>query len=269
MNMFLIDNEVMIRLGSFTFVFIVMALWEKVAPRRALNASKIARWVNNLSITFLNSVVLKFVLPVTALGAALMARKEGYGVLNIIDIPSLPGGFIAIIALDLTIYFQHRLFHQVPLLWRLHRMHHTDMDIDVTTGARFHPIEILFSMLIKMVAILLIGAPFWSVLAFEVLLNATSMFNHSNIFMNDDIDRVVRLLIVTPDMHRLHHSVIIQETNSNYGFNLSWWDRLFNTYKDQPARGHNAMTIGLANYRDSKYLTLPWMLVTPFLARER
>jgi len=269
MNMFLIDNEVIIRLGSFTFVFIVMALWEKVAPRRYLNASRVARWVNNLSITFLNSVVVKFVFPVTALGVALMARKEGYGVLNIVDIPSLPRGFIAIIALDLTIYFQHRLFHQVPLLWRLHRMHHTDMDIDVTTGARFHPLEMLLSMLIKMAAILLIGAPFWSVLAFEVLLNATSMFNHSNIFINHDIDRFVRLLIVTPDMHRVHHSVIIQETNSNYGFNLSWWDRLFNTYRNQPARGHGAMTVGLANYRDSKYLSLPWMLVTPFFARER
>ncbi|MDH4232751.1 MAG: sterol desaturase family protein [Nitrospirota bacterium] len=269
MNIFLIDNEVIIRLGSFTFVFIVMALWEKVSPRRALHVLKIARWVNNLSITFLNGVAVKVVFPVTALGTALMARKEGYGVLNTMDIPSLPGGFIAIIALDLTIYFQHRLFHQVPLFWRLHRMHHTDMDIDVTTGARFHTIEILLSMLIKMAAVLLIGAPFWSVLAFEVLLNATSMFNHSNIFISHGIDRVVRLLVVTPDMHRVHHSVIMQETNSNYGFNLSWWDRLFNTYKSQPERGHSDMTVGLANYRDSKYLTLPWMLITPFLARER
>jgi len=269
MNMFFIDNEVIIRLGSFTVVFLIMALWEKVAPRRALNTSKITRWGNNLSITFLNSVAVKFVFPITAIGVALMARKEGIGILNIMDIPSLTGGFIAIIALDLTIYSQHRLFHQVPLFWRLHRMHHTDLDIDVTTGARFHPGEILFSMLIKMAAILLIGAPPWSVLAFEVLLNATSMFNHSNIFVSHGIDRVVRLLIVTPDMHRVHHSVIIEETNSNYGFNLSFWDRLFNTYKSQPERGHGAMTVGLANYRDSKYLTLPWMLVTPFLARER
>jgi sterol desaturase/sphingolipid hydroxylase (fatty acid hydroxylase superfamily) len=269
MNMFLIDNEVIVRSGSFIFVFFIMALWEKVAPRRSLNSSKIARWVNNLSITFFNTVAVKFVIPVTALEVAFVARKEGYGILNMMDIPSLPGGFIAIMALDLTIYCQHRLFHQVPLLWRLHRMHHTDLDIDVTTGARFHPVEILLSMLIKMSAIVLIGAPSWSVLGFEVLLNATSMFNHSNIFISQDIDRIVRLFIVTPDMHRVHHSVIIQETNSNYGFNLSWWDRLFNTYKDQPSRGHNAMTIGLANYRDLKYLTLPWMLVTPFLAKAR
>ena len=269
MNMFLIDNAVLIRLGSFALVFIVMALWEKVIPRRILNAPKKMRWLNNLFITFLNSLAVKFVFPLTAIGVALIAQKEGYGILNIRGTSSLLGGFIAIIALDLTIYLQHRLFHNVLILWRLHRMHHTDLDIDVTTGARFHPIEILLSMFIKMLAVLLIGAPAWSVLAFEVLLNATSMFNHSNIFMNRGIDRIIRLFVVTPDMHRVHHSVIIHETNSNYGFNLPWWDRLFGTYRDQPLKGHEAMIIGLANYRDPKYLTLPWMLVTPFLKRER
>jgi len=269
MNIFLIDNSVLIRLGVFAFVFIVMAIWEKVAPRRALNAPKVTRWFNNLSITFLNSLAVKYVLPITAIGVALLAQTAGYGLLNIMGISSLIGGLIAIMALDLTLYAQHRLFHQVPLFWRLHRMHHTDLDIDVTTGARFHPVEILLSMIIKVAAILLIGAPAWSVLAFEVLLNATSMFNHSNIFLNPGIDRVLRLFVVTPDMHRVHHSVIIHETNSNYGFNFPWWDRLFCSYKDQPARGHDAMTVGLANYRDTKYLTLPWMFVTPFLKRER
>lgn len=269
MNIFLIDNSVLIRLWSFAIVFIVMAIWEKTAPRRALNAPKITRWSNNLSITFLNSLAVKFVFPITATGVALMAQNAGYGLLNILGTSQLFGGGIAIIAMDLTIYFQHRLFHVVPVFWRLHRMHHTDLDIDVTTGARFHPMEILLSMVIKMAAILLIGAPAWSVLAFEVLLNATSMFNHSNIFLNPGIDRVVRLFVVTPDMHRVHHSVIIYETNSNYGFNLPWWDRLFGSYKDQPSKGHDAMTIGLANYRDPKYLALHWMLVIPFLKRER
>jgi len=269
MNIFLIDNSVMIRLGSFAIVFVIMALWEKVAPRRALRARKIIRWSNNLSITFLNSLAVKFVFPVTAVGVALMAQKEGYGLLNIMGTSPIPGGLIAIMALDLTIYTQHRLFHVVPVFWRLHRMHHSDLDIDVTTGARFHPVEILLSMVIKMAAIVLIGAPAWSVLAFEVLLNATSMFNHSNVLLNRGIDRVLRLILVTPDMHRVHHSVIIQETNSNYGFNLPWWDRLFGSYRDQPIKGHDAMTIGLANYRDPKYLTLHWMLAVPFLRTER
>jgi len=269
MNMFLIDNAVMTRLGSFALVFVVMALWEKVSPRRTLNTPKVTRWLNNLLLTFLNSVALKFVFPITATGVALIAREESYGVLSIMGASSFVGGLIAIMALDLTIYTQHRIFHQVPLLWRLHRMHHTDLDIDVTTGARFHPLEILLSMIIKISAVFLLGAPPWSVLAFEVLLNATSMFNHSNIFIHPGIDRIIRFFIVTPDMHRVHHSVIIHETNSNYGFNLPWWDRLFETYREQPSRGHDAMIIGLANYRDTKYLTLPWMFATPFLARER
>jgi sterol desaturase/sphingolipid hydroxylase (fatty acid hydroxylase superfamily) len=246
-----------------------MALWENTVPRRSLKASKSTRWFNNLSITFLSSLAVKLVFPITATGVALTARNAGFGILNIMGTSSIPGGFIAIIALDLVIYAQHRLFHKMPIFWRLHRMHHTDLDIDVTTGSRFHPIEILLSMLLKMAAIVLIGAPAWSVLAFEVLLNATSMFNHSNVFLNPGIDRVVRLFVVTPDMHRVHHSVIIQETNSNYGFNLPWWDRLFGSYRDQPLRGHEAMIIGLANYRDPKYLTLPWMLVIPFLKTER
>ena len=269
MNILLIDSSVLIRLGSFAIVFIGMAIWEKAAPRRVLNASKLTRWSNNLSITFLNSLAVKFVFPVTAAGVALMAQKEGYGLLNIMGTSPILGGLIAIISLDLTIYTQHRLFHVVPLFWRLHRMHHTDLDIDVTTGARFHPVEILLSMLIKMAVIMLLGAPVWSVLAFEVLLNATSMFNHSNVFLNPGIDRVLRLFLVTPDMHRVHHSVIILETNSNYGFNLPWWDRLFGSYRDQPSKGHEAMTIGLANYRDPKYLSLHWMLAIPFLKKER
>ncbi|HJW31567.1 MAG TPA: sterol desaturase family protein, partial [Saprospiraceae bacterium] len=159
---------------------------------------------------------------------------------------------------------QHFLFHKVPFFWRLHRMHHTDLDIDVTTGARFHPIEIILSMGVKSAMVISLGAPAWSVLSFEVLLNATSMFNHSNVLMNRQIDRTLRIFIVTPDMHRVHHSVITKETDSNFGFNLPWWDRLFGTYRDQPASGHDSITIGLANFRERKWLTLPWMLAVPF-----
>jgi sterol desaturase/sphingolipid hydroxylase (fatty acid hydroxylase superfamily) len=269
MNVFLIDRVALIRLVSFTLVFVVMALGEITRPRRALHAPKGVRWLHNLAITFLNSAAVKLVFPITLMGVALMAQEEGHGILNAMGTSSLLGGFVAIMALDLTIYFQHRLFHVVPALWRLHRMHHTDLDIDVTTGARFHPIEILLSVLIKMCVVWLIGAPVWSVLGFEILLNATSLFNHSNIFIKPGLDRILRLALVTPDMHRVHHSVIIHETNSNYGFNLPWWDRLFCSYKDQPSRGHDAMAVGLANYRDPKYLTLCWMLAIPFLKRER
>jgi sterol desaturase/sphingolipid hydroxylase (fatty acid hydroxylase superfamily) len=173
-------------------------------------------------------------------------------------------GVLCMVALDLVIYGQHALFHRVPLLWRLHRMHHTDLDVDVTTGARFHPAEILLSMLIKMSAVALLGAPAWSVVAFEVLLNATSLFNHSNVGLPAPVDRMLRLLLVTPDMHRVHHSVVIGETNSNFGFSLSWWDRIFGTYRREPSAGNEDMTLGLANYRDRKWLTLHWMLVSPF-----
>jgi len=249
--MFLIDNAVLIRLGSFTFIFVVMALGEKLAPRHALNAPKGMRWLHNLSITFLNSAAVKLVFPITATGVALITQRAGYGLLNSMGTSFLLGGFIAIIALDLAIYFQH------------------DPDIDVTTGARFHPIEILLSMVIKMSVVVLIGAPAWSVLGFEVLLNATSMFNHSNILIKSGIDRILRRIVVTPDMHRAHHSVIFHETNGNYGFNLPWWDRLFGSYKDQPSKGHDSMIIGLANYRDPKYLTLHWMLAIPFLKKVR
>jgi len=161
------------------------------------------------------------------------------------------------------------LFHKVPPFWRLHRMHHTDLDLDVTSGFRFHPLEILLSMAIKMGIIVIIGAPAWSVILFEVLLNGTSLFNHANIALSIKADRILRLVVVTPDMHRVHHSVIIRETDSNFGFNFPWWDRLFGTYRPQPAAGHSAMTIGLANYRDPKWLQLPWMLAVPFARRYR
>jgi len=269
MNMFIIDNEVLIRLFFFGGVFAFMAVWEMIAPRRSLSAPKSTRWFGNVTLTVLNSLLVRLVFPAASLGAALFSKEYGWGVFNLIRLPEALTGAIAIALFDLTIYAQHVFFHKVTLFWRLHRMHHTDLDIDVTTGARFHPIEIILSMGIKMGVTLILGPPVWSVLVFEVLLNATSMFNHSNVFMNRQIDAFLRTFLVTPDMHRVHHSVIIQETDSNFGFNLPWWDRLFGTYRAQPAAGHKSMAIGLSNYRDRKWLTLPWMLAVPFSDKYR
>jgi sterol desaturase/sphingolipid hydroxylase (fatty acid hydroxylase superfamily) len=267
--MILIENELIIRVGFFFGVLALMATWEVLAPRRTLKTSKPARWFNNLSITFLNSLLVRLLFPVLGIGIALFSADRGWGLFHIMRMPELVAGIITICILDFVIYVQHVVFHRVTPFWMLHMMHHTDLDIDVTTGSRFHPLEIIISMGIKIVCIILLGAPPWSVLCFEVLLNATSMFNHSNAFMPPGLDRIIRLFLVTPDMHRVHHSVIIKETNSNYGFNLPWWDRIFGTYRPQPVKGHIDMNIGLANFRDPRKLTLPWMLIIPFLGKER
>jgi sterol desaturase/sphingolipid hydroxylase (fatty acid hydroxylase superfamily) len=267
--MFFLDNEPFIRLGFFFGVFAIMAIWEILAPKRALTTSKASRWFGNIGITFINSLLLRSIFPILAIGMAAIGAEQGLGILNKFEMNELLSGLMAIIILDFAIYVQHYAFHVLPHPWRLHMMHHTDMDIDVTTGARFHPIEILLSMCIKVSVVLIIGAAPWAVLAFEILLNATSMFNHSNVNIPVSIDRVLRLFVVTPDMHRVHHSVIVKETNSNFGFNFPWWDRIFKTYRAQPERGHTGMKIGLANFRDPKKLTLPWMLAIPFLGKER
>jgi sterol desaturase/sphingolipid hydroxylase (fatty acid hydroxylase superfamily) len=264
-----IDNEIYIRLGFFFGVFGVMALFELVSPRRKLRTSKAVRWFNNLSITFIDSFTVRLVFPIMALDMAKLGVERGWGIFHVVNAPEPVAGIVSIILLDLVIYVQHVVFHLVYPLWRIHRMHHTDLDIDVTTGARFHPFEILMSMGIKLGAVFALGPPVWAVLVFEVLLNATSMFNHSNIYFPSTIDRILRLFIVTPDMHRVHHSVIIRETNSNYGFNLPWWDRIFRTYNAQPVKGHTDMNIGLANYRDPKKLSLPRLLMIPFAETER
>jgi len=198
---------------------------------------------------------------------ALLAQKSGWGLLNNFVLPYWLEVAVGVIVLDLIIYLQHVMFHTVPVLWRLHMMHHADLDFDVTTGLRFHPIEMILSMGIKLSAVVLMGSPAVAVLIFEVLLNATSMFNHGNIRLPSSVDRVLRFFVVTPDMHRVHHSVVIRETNSNFGFNLPWWDRLLGTYRDQPASGHEGMTIGLSQFRDAKRLTLPWMLALPFIGK--
>ena len=269
MNVFIIDHEVFVRLGFFFGVFVFMALWEVIAPRRDLTGPKTTRWVNNLILTVFNSVLVRLIFPATAIGVAIVSREHGWGVFNMLEMSPWIAGIASVLLLDLTIYAQHVFFHKIAFFWRFHRMHHTDLDIDVTTGARFHPMEIILSMGIKMAMIVALGAPAWSVLTFEVLLNATSTFNHSNVFMDTRADKFLRRFVVTPDMHRVHHSVIIKETDSNFGFSLPWWDRLFGTYRDQPASGHKAMTIGLANYRDQKWLTLPWMLFVPLSDKQR
>ena len=273
MEQFVLDNERAIRLGAFFGIFMVMALYELVARKRPLNAPKGRRWFINLAMTFLNTFIVRLVFSTGAVGSALWAaeRSHGlfnsYGLFNKLGLSTLIAGLISIVILDMLIYAQHVVFHHIKPLWRLHMMHHTDLDIDVTTGARFHPIEIFLSMLIKVAAVVAIGAPAWSVVVFEVILNGLAMFNHSNVRLPLGLDRVLRKFIVTPDMHRVHHSVIIKETNANFGFNLSIWDRMFGTYIPQPREGHQGMTIGLANFRDFSRLGLLRILALPFTAK--
>ena len=267
MKEYILTNEASIRAASFFGIFIVVALWEVVGPRRKLSVSKGLRWINNLGIVFFNTLLLRFLAPLMAVGLAIMAEEENWGLLNNIAINSYVKLFLAVLILDLIIYLQHVMFHTVPWLWRLHRMHHTDLDFDVTTGSRFHPIEIILSMIIKMLIVAALGAPPVAVVIFEVLLNATAMFNHGNIRIPIKADRLLRLLVVTPDMHRVHHSVKPDETNSNYGFNFPWWDRLLGTYKAQPEDNHLKMTIGLNQFRESRYLRFHWLLIQPFVGK--
>jgi sterol desaturase/sphingolipid hydroxylase (fatty acid hydroxylase superfamily) len=268
-NMFVIDHEVSVRLGFFFGILAVMALWEVLAPRRPLTTSKGARWFTNLTITFANSALLRVVFPTSAAGVAMWAQTRGWGLFSAMPFGGGLAGVASVLLLDLLIYAQHVSFHHIPLFWRLHKMHHTDLDLDVTSGARFHPAEIVLSMVIKTAAIVALGAPAWAVIVFEVVLNGTAMFNHSNIRIPLGLDRIVRMLVVTPDMHRVHHSVIIRETNSNFGFNFPWWDRIFGTYRDQPAAGHDGMRIGLANFRNPAELSVLRLLAIPLDKRER
>ncbi|MDA8430543.1 MAG: sterol desaturase family protein [Geobacteraceae bacterium] len=260
-------GEQTIRLTFFFGVLAVIAAWEFIAPRRVLTDSKGRRWFVNLSLVVIDTAVVRFLLPVLPVGLALLSQERGWGILNIIILPNWIKVALAVVTLDFVIYLQHVLFHFLPILWRLHRMHHTDLDIDVTTGNRFHPFEIVISVGIKLAAVALIGPPVMAVVIFEVALNATSQFNHGNISMNESVDRWLRLVVVTPDMHRVHHSVIPRETNSNFGFNLPWWDRLCGTYRAQPEQGHPGMSIGLKEYRDPTKLTLPQLLLQPFVRK--
>lgn len=267
-DQYILQNEASIRLGFFLGIFAIMALWEIIAPRRALTVSKLVRWTNNLGLVFLNTIIVRLIFPAAAVGVAAFAAEHGWGLLNYFDLPFVLAVTLSVVALDFIIYLQHVLVHAVPVLWRLHRVHHADLDYDVTTGARFHPIEIILSMLIKFATIVVLGPPVIAVVIFEVVLNAMAMFNHGNVRLPLGLDRVVRLLFVTPDMHRVHHSVEDNEANSNFGFNLSIWDRLFGTYIAQPREGHLGMTIGIHGYRDPKQVNqLPGMLALPFVGK--
>lgn len=264
LNELVADHEMAVRLSAFITVFTLVAVWEWLAPKRQLSVSKSLRWFNNLSLVTLNSLVLRLLFPAAAVGVAVHCAREGWGLLNYFELQSVWTTLLAVIVLDLVIYLQHVLVHFVPALWRLHRVHHADLDYDVTTGARFHPLEIVFSMLIKMTAVVAIGPSVVAVIIFEVLLNATAMFNHGNVQLPPAIDRVLRWWVVTPDMHRVHHSVREEEANSNFGFNLPWWDRCFGTYRAQPQAGHTGMVIGINQYRDPKQVIyLPGMLALP------
>lgn len=261
--------EAMLRLAIFAAIFVLMAVGEMLVPRRPQRLGRVQRWPSNLAIAVIDAVLVRTILPMSAVALAVLAEVKGWGLLNAYAVPKLYAIPIAMILLDFVIYLQHVLFHAVPALWRLHRMHHADLEFDVTTGARFHPIEIVLSMMIKLAVVAALGAPPIAVLLFEVLLNATAMFNHSNMRLPSGFDRILRWFVVTPDMHRVHHSDVVQETNSNFGFNLPWWDRLLGTYRDQPAAGHQAMVIGVNEIREPSEQRLDRMLTQPFRIQPR
>jgi len=256
-------TEPTLRLAAFLGVLIAMVLWEIAAPRRRRDIPRVIRWTNNLALVVVDTVILRLSFPILAVGLAVVAEDRGWGLFNNIDAPVWVAVLVSMLLLDLAIYLQHVMFHAVPALWRLHRMHHSDLDFDATTGLRFHPVEILISMVIKLAVVAALGPPAVAVLLFEVLLNATALFNHANIDLPRPVDRVLRLIVVTPDMHRVHHSVIPAETNSNYGFNLPWWDRVLGTYRAQPKAGHEGMTIGIEQFRTRRDLWLDRMLIQP------
>jgi len=256
--------EIAVRVAGAAVVFGGMALWEWLAPRRALSVGRTPRWPGNLGILALDILTVRLLVPTTAVGVALIAAERGWGLFSLADLPPWAALVLGVIALDLVIYTQHVVFHHVPVLWRLHRMHHADLDIDVTTGLRFHPLEILLSLAIKMAAVVALGVPAMAVLIFEVLLNATAMFNHSNVALPGRLEPIARWIVVTPQMHLVHHSIAREETDSNFGFNLPWWDRLFGTYRAKPAAGEQAMTIGLPIFREVAESRIVRLLTQPF-----
>jgi len=257
------EFEEAIRLAAFVAVFAAVALWEALAPRRRRSFGRRARWPHNLGLLLVDVALVRVFAPGAAIAVAMTAAGSGWGLLNALALPGWAAIAAGIALLDLAIYFQHVMFHAVPTLWRVHRVHHADLDFDVTTGARFHPIEMLISTAVKCAAIAALGAPVISVFVFEILLNATAMFNHANASLPQRLERWLRWLVVTPDMHRVHHSVRYEESSSNFGFNLPWWDRLFGTYRAQPRLGHAAMTIGVDAFRSPEDLRLDRLLVQP------
>jgi sterol desaturase/sphingolipid hydroxylase (fatty acid hydroxylase superfamily) len=257
-------TELTIRMTAAGGTFALLAAWEVLAPRRRLVAGRAPRWPNNLGIWVVDALTIRLVVPTAAFGVALLAAERGFGLLNLVALPAWLAVLVGFLLLDLLIYAQHFVFHKVPVLWRLHRMHHADLDIDVTTGVRFHPIEIVLSLLIKIAAIVLLGIAPVAVLLFEVALNATSMFNHTNVALPRWLEPLARWLVVTPQMHQVHHSIEREETDSNFGFNLPWWDRLFGTYRAEPRAGEGNVVIGIPMFRDPRELRLDRLLTQPF-----
>jgi len=260
-----VNDEAAFRLGIFLAMLCIMTLWESHMPRRHRILPRMRHWLGNLYLIMLDALLLRLLLPASAVAIALWSQTQQVGLLHILHMSTSPTGIlISVILLDMIIYFQHRVFHYFPLLWRLHMVHHADRDLDVTSGLRFHPLEMILSMLIKYAAIIILGASPLAVIIFEVLLNSMAMFNHANIYLPEPLDRILRRIIVTPDMHRVHHSVLSRETNSNFGFNLSVWDKLFSTYTARPRAGHDGMRIGLAQYQQAPTHDVGWMLRLPF-----
>ena len=264
-----IENEITWRLSVFWCVFLLVSLWEYVPPKRDLQIKKSTRWIRNISLIIISNLAVRLLVPITAASVALYAEQHRIGLWYLLSIPLPAATIISVILLDLLIYTQHILFHHIPLFWRIHKVHHIDQDIDITTGLRFHPIEITLSALIKCSIVLLLGVPLMAIILFEILLNAMSMLSHANISLASRFDKYLRFFIVTPDMHRIHHSVLKDETNSNYGFNLSCWDRLFKTYKDQPKLGHLQMNIGLDEFQDENKTTLFDIIMIPFRNKKK
>lgn len=257
-------SETTIRLSVFAGVFVIMAIAEALWPRKVRTQPRASRWFTNIGMVVLDSIAVRILFPIVAVGVAEYAAARGWGLLNLIALPYWLKVLISAVLLDMAIYWQHVASHKIPMLWRVHRVHHADRDIDVSTGNRFHPIEIVLSMLYKFVVIIILGPAALGVFIFEVLLNGSAMFNHANVRLPLGLDKVVRFLFVTPDMHRVHHSFHRDETDSNYGFNLAIWDRIFGTYIDQPRDGHDDMTIGMKNYQDDKPSNIVWSLLFPF-----
>lgn len=265
LNTVLLEQDV-VRLLCFAAVLIVMLSWELAAPKRGVNIPRRRRWLNNLGLMVLNTVLLRLLFPTAAFGIALYTQTKQWGLFNQLEVPLWAAFLICLVALDFVIYLQHRLFHTLPVLWRIHRVHHADREFDVSTGVRFHPIEIVLSMIIKGVAIIILGAPAQAVVAFEVILSATSLFNHGNVRLHRTVETYLRWMLVTPDMHRVHHSIDMGETNHNFGFNLSCWDRLFNTYRAQPRQSHETMAIGVKSLVCTRVCQGLWgMLTMPFV----
>ncbi len=258
------QNEPTIRLAVFGGVLILMLILETLFPRKARTQNRGLHIATNLGIVVLYTLVMRVLFPVAAMGTAVYAASKGWGLLNLFEMPVWAHILISAVLLDMAVYWQHVASHKIPMIWAFHKMHHADRDIDATTGIRFHPVEIVLSMLYKMVIVLILGPHVIGVFIFEVVLNGSAMFNHANIRLPLWLDKIVRILFVTPDMHRVHHSVIVKETNSNYGFNLSIWDKLFGSYIAQPKEGHDKMTIGLSEYQTDDPSHIVWCLKLPF-----